>query len=423
MGIIFREKNDWKEARRYIEKAKITFQNDFTVNNYEILKEEIFEEEITDSAQSRNGINIEENSTNAKNESTLDVKEKKADTTYYYKARKFIENNFYNARTLLTDGLNSNVTITFSCKLDPVPTIKKIEKIQTKQEMFFARDSVVKRLTEVISTYKHWEKVKIGLGKDNMIFKISFSPHRLSELNLEKINLRNMSLGKTIMYKVDLRNAHLEKSFFSKSEITYTKLSNVLFSGANLQEVDFEHSDLENADLKGANLQGATFKNTSLKNANLQGAIIANATFDNTNLEGVSFSKTTPFRITFKNTKLRKANLKGVNLSLSVLRGLDLRDVNFNWSTLFGVDFRGSLLPNIKLLSGAAFDKHTKIEGSYVKSAYWIKKLVKQTNHNFLIQKYQLHKLSSEEIKEAAKTNKFLRNWDLNKPLYQVRLK
>jgi len=88
---------------------------------------------------------------------------------------------------------------------------------------------------------------------------------KLSHKNLEKLQLKNISLTYADLVGVLCRNQNFKNTDLTGSLSTDSDYSGSNFEKANLSNADLEDVDLTGSDLRGAILDRTMFKNTVLK--------------------------------------------------------------------------------------------------------------------------------------------------------------
>ena len=98
-------------------------------------------------------------------------------------------------------------------------------------------------------------------------------------------NLEECNFDSAILNRANLSNSSLKNALLTNSTLKAVNLSGSDLSRADLRQADLEGADLEEANLQGANLKGACLNGASLAGADLTNAVIDKATLDNAYLK------------------------------------------------------------------------------------------------------------------------------------------
>ena len=125
----------------------------------------------------------------------------------------------------------------------------------------------------------------------------------------------------TLLMPIDLRQTDL-----SKVDLREIRLTNAKMSGATLPEIDLRGMNLTGVILTGANLEKA-----KLTNANLSGAIL-----NGVDLQTVDLSGATLIGADFSEASLASKDLSGMDLTGVILTGADLEEAQLTNANLSG---------------------------------------------------------------------------------------
>ncbi|MDE2776686.1 MAG: pentapeptide repeat-containing protein [Chloroflexota bacterium] len=131
----------------------------------------------------------------------------------------------------------------------------------------------------------------------------------LYEADLQKANLSDCNLMRTVFYRANLQDANLVGS----------NLYEAKFNNANLQRAQLLVADLRNTSLANANLKGADMHETDLS-----GAYLLNAKLQRAFLEAANLQNADCRHVDFTNAILAHADLSGANMLEASLSGADL---------------------------------------------------------------------------------------------------
>ena len=138
-------------------------------------------------------------------------------------------------------------------------------------------------------------------------------------------------------------------------QLEYAFLRYVYLDGADLREINLNHSDLGHASLIGVNLGGASLKNTNFFGAGFDGATLRQCDFSEANLAGAYMAGANLESANLQEANLRSANLNAVDLSNANCRFANFADVLFNEATNFaGADLRHTVGLSAELREHAA---------------------------------------------------------------------
>lgn len=159
----------------------------------------------------------------------------------------------------------------------------------------------------------------------------------------------------------DILHAYQQGQRLSQLNLQEIDLSGTNLIGVNLSQSNLSHANLENTDLRGANLQGCNLSNANLKNSylfrsDLQGCNLENAQLEGARLQLARYDSKTiwPENYDYRNINAvgPKSNLNGAFLNTANLRYADLKGANLRGAYLSGADLTGANLENAAL-SGA----------------------------------------------------------------------
>lgn len=140
-----------------------------------------------------------------------------------------------------------------------------------------------------------------------------------------------------------------------QSQLEYAFLRYVYLDGADLREINLNHSDLGHASLIGVNLGGASLKNTNFFGAGFDGATLRQCNFSEANLAGAYMAGANLESANLQDANLRSANLNAVDLSNADCRFANFADVLFDETTNFsGTDLRHTVGLSVELRKHAA---------------------------------------------------------------------
>lgn len=193
-------------------------------------------------------------------------------------------------------------------------------------------------------------------GIDLSCKSLKEDPRNVLECKRGKNHLKGLDLSyKNIGKKVSLRYAN--------------------FTGANLENANFQGVDLSGSDFSNANLRNVNFQNTVILEATFYGADLFFTNFQNSNLAYSKFSKNLSLKTDFRNSNLfsvlfyqiplDNAYFQGSNLSNAVFDSVQLGFYKDKYSDLSPASFDDAYLEMTRF-SNLMFADKAQFENAWV---------------------------------------------------------
>jgi len=297
--------------------------------------------------------------------STTAANLKKSKTSAINELYKFFNANARYPVSYLQRKIYKIDTVRIRCLVGQDGSLRNYKIVKTIDKLELFKVEAIRLIKEI----SNWAELSKELKNDVLIIKVPFSFKNLQNRDWDGIKLVGLNLGWCN------------------------------FQGTTLQQSDFSRSKLENTDFTNCDLQNTKFKNVYLWGTK----------FDGANLQGASFSKS--------------------SFSFFSVKGANLKNTSFLDTKLDHIEFKSTILPNTSYFRNVKITNRANFSGAYTTDSQWankiktLKYIAYKKNVFDHFKTYVLFELTPKEVKEAAKKNKYLTNWDLNVPLYEIRFK
>lgn len=327
IGVIYARKNNWKAAKKALEKAYKVFPTKVVKSKLALLQNKIHISPTSYSSSDNDNTFLLQKEV-SKDQSVLDdnlgndeVKEGTASNPVRPKKPSekelmysFFKKNVRYPVPYLQRFIYKIDSVKVRCLVDAQGNLREIRAIKNKNMPPIFN-------TEALRVTRLWIKARRSaiITKDtSFVLKVPFSYKYLAGSNFTNTHLRAVMLNNAF-----LRNIKFNKAFLMVLEAKYSDLKGADFSNADARGIRFDCSDLRNVSFTSANLNSAYFKGALLPTVNkFRTAKVDRGTkFDN------AFTEDPKFLRNLKKVIFKSNNFRAFNLTFYKLKKLTIAQI------------------------------------------------------------------------------------------------
>jgi len=237
------------------------------------------------------------------------------------------------------------------------------------------KERILQELKKGASSWNNWRK-RQAIGEINLdgieLDDVSFDEYDLSKVSLRNARVNRCSFKYADLILANLQYSDLQNNDFSNAKLIAANLGNCDLSGsalflANMLTANTRNARLENIDFRGHDISGLMLRDVSLAGSNLEGQQLARVDLSNSNLSGVNLQGADLANTLFVGANLTNADLRGASLSGAIFKSANLSGVDLNGMDLHKADFTAANLSHCDLRN-ANLSK-TKLAGANITGA------------------------------------------------------